>query len=253
MQIYSNPELFHLWRDSHNKQSIEEVKLLRSILTNQISTLVDIGGADGVHTIPLSRELRETELTIFDGSKDLLNNAKSKIQTYNINNVTTQQGYFEDIPEVLRNKQFDAAISMWTTITYVTDIEKRRELYKWLSENIHKTIIIDQSNFYTYKAQDKTSETNILQGYEINTTREYQMNESYLRTGSYTFTFTNLKTQEETQIYDPEEVQFIEPNEIDELLSSDWVRTRTLGKYDINTTFDKDHSKRLITIHQRQA
>ena len=97
MQIYNNPELFNLWRESHEKKSNEEVQFLKSILENKIKSLLDIGGADGVHTIPLSREMKKVEFTIYDGSENLLDNANKKISTQNIKNVKTQIGYFENI------------------------------------------------------------------------------------------------------------------------------------------------------------
>ena len=239
MEIYNNPELFNLWRESHEKKSNEEVQFLKSILENKIKSLLDIGGADGVHTIPLSKEMKEVEFTIYDGSDNLLDNANKKISDQKIKNVKTQIGYFENIPQVLADQSFDAAISMWTTITYVNDLEKRKELYKWLSENIEKTIIIDQSNFYNYPKTDSSSSLEIFKNYEITTTREYTMNENYLRSGSYTFNFKNLETGEEDKIYDPEEVQFIEPEEIDILLGRKWKRTNTFGSYDQKDIFDK--------------
>ncbi|MBT5346947.1 class I SAM-dependent methyltransferase [bacterium] len=252
MEIYKNPELFNLWRENHEKKSNEEVQFLKSILNNNIDSLLDIGGADGVHTIPLSKEMKKVEFTIYDGSEELIRNAKKKISEQNISNVKTQVGYFENIPQVLADKSFDAAISMWTTITYVNDLKKRKELYKWLSENIEKTIIIDQSNFYNYPESDLSKSVEIFKNYEIRTTRQYTMYENYLRTGSYTFNFKNLNTDEEHKIYDPEIVQFIEPKEIDKLLGSKWKRTNTFGSYDQKDIFDKKNSKRLITIHEQK-
>ena len=252
MQIYNNPELFNLWRESHEKKSNEEVQFLKSILENKIKNLLDIGGADGVHTIPLSKEMKKVEFTIYDGSKELIRNAQKKISKQNISNVKTQVGYFENIPKVLIDQSFDVAISMWTTITYVNNLEKRKELYKWLSQNIQKTIIIDQSNFYNYPKTDLSSSVENFKGYEITTTREYTMNENYLRTGSYTFNFKNLNTNEEHKIFDPEIVQFIEPEEIDILLGTKWERTNTFGSYNQKHKFDKKNSKRLITVHEKK-
>jgi len=252
MKIYNNPELFNLWRESHEKKSNEEVQFLKSILENKIKNLLDIGGADGVHTIPLSKEMKKVEFTIYDGSENLVKNANKKISEQNIRNVKTQVGYFENIPKILIDQSFDAAISMWTTITYVNDLEKRKELYKWLSENIEKTIIIDQSNFYNYPKTDLSSSVENFKGYEITTTRQYTMDENYLRTGSYTFNFKNLNTDEKHEINDPEKVQFIEPKEIDELLGRKWERTNTFGSYDQNNNFDINNSKRLITVHAKK-
>ncbi|MBI96255.1 hypothetical protein CL656_03835 [bacterium] len=252
MKIYNNPELFNLWRESHEKKANEEVQFLKSILEKEIKSLLDIGGADGVHTIPLSRKMKNVKFTIYDGSANLLDNANKKISEQNIKNVKTQVGYFENIPQVLADQSFDAAISMWTTITYVNDLEKRKELYKWLSENIEKTIIIDQSNFYNYPKSDLSKSVEIFKNYEITTTRKYTINENYLRTGSYTFNFKNLNTNEEDEIYDPETVQFIEPEEIDKLLGTKWERTNTFGSYNQKHKFDKKNSKRLITIHEQK-
>ncbi len=194
-----------------------------------------MGGGIGLHSDPLQR--RGYNITIYDRSPKAL-----KVAQKNNPHLSIKQGSFE---EINIPKKYDAAISMWTTFTYILDKDKIRHFFNWISNNVKHLIILDQGNFYLYPKEFCKTYNHKIDDKKIEIIRSWTMGNNYLRTTKFQNRVTdpNGKTQVITDI---EYMQFLEPKQIQRLLGNSWQLSKTYGDYNILKKYNKNSSPRMI-------
>lgn len=97
-------------------------KEINKHLTPQIKTVLDIGGATGVFSIPLAE--RGMEVVHFDISDEMISIAKGKLKEKGIKNITFEQGNSIDLSRY-KDNSFDLVINMDGPISFCgIDAEK---------------------------------------------------------------------------------------------------------------------------------
>ncbi len=248
MKIYKDKgKWFKFWRKLVANNSLDqEVQFLYQILDKfapNARSIIDLGGGTGLHAQKLAEY--DYVLTVFDASKQLLD----AVPTFSTLN--TILGTFEDIAKVLGSKQYDVAISMWTTFTYILDETKRSNFFAWLSANIKDLIVLDQSNFYLYPKKYRSEPiVQEVDDVKMKVWREFELSDQFLRTGRYHIEVKDSDGSVDKFI-DPEVMQFVPIENLQQLLGENWELVETYGSYD-GALYDKEFSKRLITVFKRK-
>jgi len=97
-------------------------KEINKHLTSEIKTVLDIGGATGVFSIPLAE--KGIEVVHFDISEEMISIAKGKLKGKEVRNITFEQGNSTDLSRY-KNNSFDLVINMDGPISFCgIDAEK---------------------------------------------------------------------------------------------------------------------------------
>ncbi len=238
-------EFYSLWRDAclgKKASEAEEVRFLLDVFasSNNLQSIIDIGGSVGIHAIPLAKH--GFAVTLLDKSNTALNIAKR-----NCSQVKTIQGQFEAID---LKENFDAGICMLSSLAYILDEAGCETFYHWVSKHVNDLVIFDQLNYHRLpkshsdncQAEDKHFIFNVL--------REWHFEEDLLHT-SFVYEFID-KASEATKIINDAQVQkFLEPEQLVKYMGKQWRLVALLGGFNLKQPFDRETSPRMVTVFKR--
>ncbi|OGY85376.1 MAG: hypothetical protein A2233_04935 [Candidatus Kerfeldbacteria bacterium RIFOXYA2_FULL_38_24] len=247
-KIFTNlVDVYELWRETtlekkHNE--IRETEFIKKIFHQQTSTIqnvIDLGGGIGLHANLL--ETNGYDSTVFDQSKKALSIAKKK----NVN-IQTVCGSFEQIHLA---KQYDAAICMWSTLSYIHTEKGRVHFYQWMNKNIRKIIILEQANFYRYPATFHKVYYGENNQHTIKITRNWQLNKKNIKNTQYRYEIYSKKKHTIRIIKDAEKEHYLSVDQLKKYLGDTWHLRYLLGDYSLSEKYNKNSSKRMIAVFYR--
>ena len=127
-------ELFPLWRETtlgktgHEKEETNFVIDIFKKYNGEIKTIIDLGGGVGLHSGLLLKA--GYDVTLFDQSAKALSIAKKNNPKLKI-----IRGSFESM-NIKEN--YDTAICMWSTLSYIFSEKGRKKFYDWQKTHIKK-------------------------------------------------------------------------------------------------------------------
>lgn len=246
-KIYENlADLFPLWREvtlekkGHEKKEVDFIIDIFKKSSNDIKTIIDLGGGVGLHADLLQR--RGYEVTVFDQSEKAL----SIVQKSNPN-IKTIAGSFENI-NIQEN--FDAAICMWSTLSYIYTEEGRKNFYNWQSAHIKNLIILDQPNFQYYPEKFHKIYKGENESFVLTVHRDWEMQNNLKRT-KFIYELLDKKSNQTERIDDAEDQQYLTIEELKKYLNELFSFEDIYGDYDVANRFDKE-SPRMIAVFKKQ-
>lgn len=246
-RIYEDlADMFPLWRETtlekkdHDKTEADFIVNVLSKSKKPIKTIIDLGGGVGTHSKFLSK--LGYKVTLFDQSKKALRIAKKSIPGIKI-----RQGSFENINI---KEKFDAAICMWSTLSYVLNKKGQKHFYKWQSEHIKHLIILDEANFYRYANTFHKIYGGENKEYKLRVIRDWALSKNLKKT-KFIYEITNKRTGTIKIVKDSENEQYLTIEEIQDYLGKGWNLQNLLGGYSLRHKFNKKKSKRIIPIFDR--
>ena len=247
-KIYENfVQFFPLWRETTLEKrgnEIRETKFITDVfrkLHSTIKSVIDLGGGVGTHAIPLLEA--GYDMTLLDRSKKALTIAKKKRSGLKI-----VRGSFEKLSV---NKNYDAGICMWSTLTYIFSEKGREVFYGWLKTHIKRAIILDEANFYRYSSSFHKIYLGEDENYKMKVIRDWQLTKKYLKKTKFTYEITDKKTGITKRIRDAENEQYVTLEKIQGYLGSDWHLYHLAGDYDLRKKYKPKSSKRIIAVFVR--
>lgn len=247
-KIYENlAELFPLWRETtlgkigHEKEETNFVVDVFKKHSNQIKTVIDLGGGVGLHSNLLQKA--GYDVTLFDQSKKALEIAKR-----NNPNLKIVHGSFETID---LEQEFDAAICMWSTLTYIFSESGRENFYNWQKTHIKKIVILDEANFYRYDQKFHKIYFGENEKYKLKVIRDWELTDENLKKTKFVYEIFDKKTGKTEIVDDAEDEQYVEIKKLKEYLGSEWD-LEIYGDYNLNSLFDKEKSPRIISVFFRK-
>jgi len=239
-------ELYPLWRNTtleevgHERVETDFVLDLFNKKPGTIRSVIDLGGGVGLHSGLLLNA--GYDVTLFDQSEKALSIARR-----NNPNLKLIQGTFENMNV---DQQYDAAICMWSTMSYIFSEEGRRTFYDWQKNHIRKLVILDEANFYRYpknfhKIYEGENDVN-----KLKVARDWELTEDYLKKTKFRYEVFDKRSGEQSIIEDAENEQYVAPERLRDYFGKEW-KVEIYGDYDLNKTFDKSSSKRIIPVFSR--
>ncbi len=244
-KIYEDlAHLFPLWREAcleEKGRDLKETGFITQVFQaapRTISSVIDLGGGVGTHSKGLVKG--GYAVTLFDQSQNAIAIAKQDNP-----GLVTVTGSFETIS---LNSQFDAAICMWSTLTYALDEEGRKNFYQWIKENTGEVVILDQANFHTYprlfhKVYEAENEE-----YAIRVIRDWVLDPDNCKHTKFVYELFNKRTKKTEIIEDEETQQYLTIDRLKHYLGKEWDLTYLLGDYDLAKQYEVKDSSRLITV-----
>lgn len=243
----SHAHLYQLWRDtclgvkdSEEKEANFILDLFKS-LNKSPKSVIDLGGGIGVHSKILSS--KGFDVTLLDQSEKALQIVRDSYSA-----IKTIHSSFE---EINLQENYDAGICMWSTLSYILDKDHQRNFYTQLSAHINDVIVLDQANFYRYSQSFSKTYEGEDDKYKMKILRNWNLNESNLKTTTYTYELFNKETGKTEFIDDGESEQYLTVEELQNYLGSGWKLTHTFGDYSMDSEYNKKTSLRLITVFER--
>lgn len=236
--------LYPLWRETCLGRSgcdLEETNFITSVFKDTalpIRSIIDLGGGVGTHSKFLVEQ--GYDVTLFDQSKKALSLAKT-----NCPNLRVENGSFETIN---LTDTFDAAICMWSTLSYVLDEVGRDHFYGWMKKHVRHCIILDEANFYAYPDSFHKIYEGENDDYTLTITRDWTLDNNHLKKTIFNYDLFNKHTKTTEKIDDAEAEQYVTVEKLEEYLGDSWKLSYLLGGYDIKKLFDKNESSRIITV-----
>lgn len=249
-KIYEDmADLFPLWRQTtlglpdHEKQETDFVLDVFTRHTDGVRTIIDLGGGVGLHAGLLLQA--GYDVTLFDQSEKALSIARK-----NHPNLKLVRGSFETID--VREK-FDAAICMWSTLSYVLSEEGRKTFYDWQRTHIRKLIVLDEANFYKYPASFHRAYEGENEKYKMTVFRDWNLSSENLKDTKFVYELVDKKTGQKTTIDDAEQEQYVTVDQLQKYLGLDWTLSNLCGDYDLQKRYDRQESPRMIPIFCKQG
>jgi hypothetical protein len=236
-------DMFPLWRETtlgkkgHEKRETDFVTEVFERHPSNIKKVIDLGGGVGLHANLL--EGKGYQVTVFDKSHKALEIAKTQNSALN-----TIQGDFETIAV---EGEFDAAICMWSTLSYIYSDKGRETFYKWQRDHASKVIILDEANFYRYPETFHKEYTGENDKLSLKVLRDWNLHENVKDT-EFVYEITDKATGKTETVKDAEREEYVSVEQIQAYLGNEWRLEYLLGDYDVNATFDKEKSPRLIAV-----
>lgn len=243
-KIYENlAELFPLWREttlgkmSHEKEETNFVIDVFKKHSNQIKTVIDLGGGVGLHSDLLQKA--GYDVTLFDQSEKALsiaqkNNPNLKIIRDSFENIDIQQEY-------------DATICMWSTLSYIFSEAGRENFYNWQKTHIKKLVILDEANFYRYDQKFHKIYFGENEKYKLKVVRDWELTNKNLKKTNFVYEIFDKKTGKTEIVDDAENEQYVETEKLQEYFGTEW-NLEIYGDYNLNNHFDKEKSPRIIPV-----
>lgn len=246
-KIYENlAELFPLWRETtlgkigHEREETNFVIDIFKKYPEKIETVIDLGGGVGLHSGLLSKA--GYDVTLFDQSEKALSIAKK-----NNPNLKIIHGSFETIDI---NQEYDAAVCMWSTLSYIFSEEGRINFYNWQKKHIKKLVILDEANFYRYSQKFHKIYFGENEGYKMKVIRDWELTDKNLKKTKFVYEIFDKKTGISETIEDAENEQYVEIEKLQKYFGPKW-KLEIYGDYNLNSPFDKKESPRIIPVFFR--
>lgn len=247
-RIYEDlAHLFPLWRETTlqkkgtNKRETEFIVSVLKKSPVKIKKVIDLGGGVGTHSALLLKQ--GYDVALFDQSKKALEIAKR-----NSPKLRVIRGSFEKINI---KESYDAAICMWSTLSYVLTEKGRAHFYKWQREHVKHLIILDEANFYRYQKSFKKVYVGENSDYKLTVFRDWTLTRSNLKKTKFVYELYDKKTKKFKTIRDAENEQYVTIDNLKEYLGKDWKLAYLLGDHSLKKKYAKD-SPRIITIFERK-
>lgn len=248
-KIYENlAELFPLWRETtlgkigHENEETNFIIDVFKRFSEKIETVIDLGGGVGLHSGLLLKA--GYDVTLFDQSEKALAIAKK-----NNPNLEIIQGSFETIDI---NQEYDAAICMWSTLSYIFSEEGRTNFYNWQKTHIKKLIILDEANFYRYDKKFHKIYNGENENYKLKVIRDWELTDTNLKKTNFVYEIFDKKTGKTEIIDDAENEQYVEIEQLQKYFGSEW-KLEIYGDYNLDNRFDKEKSPRIIPVFFREV
>jgi hypothetical protein len=244
-KIYEDlASLFPLWRETtleeknHEKKEVDFVVSVFKKYPAAIRSVIDLGGGVGLHAGLLSGA--GYEVTLFDQSRKALaiakkNNPKLKIA----------HGSFESIG---LKGEYDAAICMWSTLSYVLSEVGRRKFYAWQARHVKKLIILDEANFYRYPHNFHKVYVGEDEDHEMTVERDWVLSNQNLKKTKFIYEVFDKKTEKSKIIKDAENEQYLSVEQLKNYLGFSWNLKYLCGGYDLKNFYEKKKSSRIIPV-----
>ena len=243
-KIYENiAELFPLWRETtlgkvgHEKEETNFVIDIFKKHSEKISTVIDLGGGVGLHSDLLQKA--GYDVTLFDQSEKALSIAKKNNQ-----NLKIIHGSFETIDI---NQEYDVAICMWSTLSYIFSEEGRLNFYNWQKSHIKKLVVLDEANFYRYDQKFHKIYLGENEDYKMKVIRDWELTDKNLKKTSFIYEIFDKKTGKTEVIEDAENEQYVEIEKLKEYFGTEW-NLKIYGDYNVGSLFNKEESSRIIPV-----
>jgi len=239
--------LFPLWRETtigEKKREVVETNFILEVFRKypgRIKTVIDLGGGVGLH----SRVLLKAgyDVTLFDRSVHALAIAKKNFPKLNI-----IRGSFENIRI---NKKYDAAICMWSTLSYIYSEKARRHFYNWQKAHVRKAIILDEANFYRYPKKFHKIYQGKSTTHELKVIRDWVMTKLYLKKTKFVYEILDRNSGRDRTIKDAENKQYVPLKKLQKYLGSTWNLKKVYGDYEQNKFYNRS-SSRIIPIFYKK-
>jgi SAM-dependent methyltransferase len=238
--------MFPLWRETtlgkndHEKREVNFVTEVFGKYHGEIKKVIDLGSGVGLHADLLAQ--KGYELTAFDKSEKALEIAKEKNPQ-----VQTVQGDFETIDIT---EEYDAAICMWSTLSYIYSNKSREKFYTWQRDHARKIIILDEANFYRYPASFHKVYEGENNEQKLKVVRDWQLHGTVKDT-QFIYEITDKATGKTETVNDAEREEYVPVEQIQKYLGNEWKLQYLLGDYDLGAAFDKENSSRIIAVFFR--
>lgn len=240
--------LYPLWRDTclgYNQSEKKEADFVKSVFGqygDKIKTVIDLGGGVGLHTAHLLSW--GYDVTLFDQSKTALAIAKNGNPALKI-----EQGSFETI-DITKN--YDAAICMWSTLSYVLDEKGRAHFYEWIRNHINKVVILDEANYFRYSSNFHKTYEGENEKYKLKIDRDWSMDNDRTKTTKYVYEISNKENGKVELIDDGEIEHYLSPEELSDYMGKEFSLKHLLGGYQLSEALEKAKSLRIITVFEKQ-
>jgi HAD superfamily hydrolase (TIGR01509 family) len=239
--------MFGLWRQTTLERKNHEqreakfiIKILKKYGKN-IKTVIDLGGGIGLHANLLKKA--GYYVTLFDQSEKALAIAKK-----NYPGLKIVKGSFENIKI---KGEYDAAICMWSTLSYVISGEGRKNFYNWQNSHIKKLIILDEANFYKYPKKFGKLYFSENKDFSMKVVRDWVIAASNTRKTQFTYEIYNKKNGEVKIVDDAEVQQYLPITKQKRYLGATWILNNIYGDYNLKNFYNKKKSPRILSVFGR--
>jgi SAM-dependent methyltransferase len=243
-KIYEDlADLFSLWRDTtlgqkrHEKKEVDFIEDVFKAHSGKIKSVIDLGGGVGLHAGLLLK--RGYDVTLFDQSKKALAIAKKNYPKLKI-----VQGSFEKIN---LNKKYDAAVCMWSTLSYVLSEKGRQNFYRWQKDYVRELIILDEANFYRYPQKFYKEYLGENDKYKLKVSRRWVLKNNLKKT-QFVYEIYDKKTGKTKIVKDAENEQYVTLAQMQKYLGADWSLKYLRGGYSLKGSYDQKDSSRIIAV-----
>lgn len=248
-KIYENlADLFSLWREitlgkiGHEEAETRFIKDIFNKCPGKIKTVIDLGGGVGLHARLLLKA--GYEVTLFDQSSKALSIARKNYPKLKI-----IRGSFETI-NIKEN--YDAAICMWSTLSYIFSEKGRVHFYNWQKQHIKKLVILDEANFYRYGRKFHKIYSGENERYKLKVTRDWELTKTYLKKTKFVYEIFDKKTGKIKVVKDAENEQYVAVEDLKKYFGPLW-NPELYGDYDLNMPFKKKESSRIIPVFSKKT
>jgi len=236
-------DLFPLWRETtlgktgHEKEETNFVLDIFKKHSNEIKTVIDLGGGVGLHSGLLLKA--GYDVTLFDQSAKALSIAKK-----NNPKLKVIRGSFESINV---KEKYDVAICMWSTLSYIFSEKGRKKFYDWQKTHIKKLIILDEANFYRYSQKFHKIYFGENQSHKLKVVRDWELTKTNLKKTKFVYEIFDKKSKKTKIVKDAENEQYVSVEKLQKYFGSEW-NLEIYGDYNVKGKFNKKESSRIIPV-----
>ena len=236
-------ELFPLWRETtlgkigHEKKETDFVIDIFKKYPGEIKTVIDLGGGVGLHSELLSKA--GYDVTLFDQSVKALSIAKK-----NNPKLKVIQGSFESIN---LKETYDAAICMWSTLSYIFSEKGRKKFYDWQKSHIKNLVILDEANFYRYSQKFHKIYVGENKNHKLKVIRDWELTKTNLKKTKFVYEIFDKKSKKIEMVKDAENEQYVPVEKLQKYFGAGW-NLEIYGDYSVNSKFNKKESSRIIPV-----
>src|SRR3989338_290118 len=236
-------DLFPLWRETtlgkigHEKKETDFVIDIFKKYPGEIKTVIDLGGGVGLHSELLSKA--GYDVTLFDKSVKALSIAKK-----NNPKLKVIQGSFESIN---LKETYDAAICMWSTLSYIFSEKGRKKFYDWQKSHIKNLVILDEANFYRYSQKFHKIYVGENKNHKLKVIRDWELTKTNLKKTKFVYEIFDKKSKKIEMVKDAENEQYVPVEKLQKYFGAGW-NLEIYGDYSVNSKFNKKESSRIIPV-----
>ena len=238
--------LYPLWRQT-TLQKTDRQKLETKFVIDvfkkysvPIHTVVDLGGGVGLHASLLLKA--GYDVTVFDQSLKALSLAKKQNPK-----LKTIHGWFEKINI---RKKYDAAICLWSTLSYIFTEKGRKNFYSWLDKHIKKLVILDEANFYSYPKKFHKVYLGEDARYKMKIIRNWLMAKKDFKKSMSIYEIFDKKLNKTAVVKDGENQQYVAAQKLQNYFETDW-HSQMFGGYSLKKPYNIKSSRIILVFHKK--
>jgi SAM-dependent methyltransferase len=224
-----------------------EVNFLSEIIKKSLPNakkILDLGCGIGRHDELLNKD-HTYKVTGIDSSRRMIEHAKMRCPDCRF--------LVMDFRNILLKVKFDAALCMWTTFNYLSDLKEVENFFKAVRKVLCKNglLIIDMNNYGRSENSSYTrNASNEKYGVTVDITKKSFGN---VNEALYSYLVKDLKTGKEYRFFD-QELNRIYTLEHVIAASKPYFKMRDcFGDYDSTNKFDLSRSERIVMILQKKG